>query len=374
MIILNRGAPRKLLFAAYPLGYGPAAKALAIAERCREAGLESVFVGRGVAHELVARSAGPFIEAIEANGHDRELRAMVRDAGAIVSVMDRDIARLAGEASRPLHVVDSLMWMRDRVPGAFSAARRYWMQRLWDDEPTAPPHIGFTFVGPILRPRPSPSPPGQGLLVSLGGFEANAGSERDHRYAQLILSGIHSSHATRIYPSRVKILASARLAKAIEAQAHRLGVQTASLAHSEALEELGSASVILTAPGLTTSLECFQLGRPTFFLPPRNYSQWCTLKKLRARGLAPYALHWEDLGERFRLAQRMPEEVRNPRVDAAITELAETRAAQDAIGRLFAVAASGGHGALVRSQGKFLQSLGDDGAQAIAAHLAGEAY
>ncbi len=348
------------------MGYGPAAKALVLAARCREAGRECVFVGRGVAYELVARSKEVFAEVVDATADAPVARALTREARVVVSLMDRDIARLADEMSRPLHVVDSLLWMRDRVPDTFLGARCYWAQRFRDAEPRDQHLVRPRYVGPILGAAPTPPPAGVDLVVNLGGFEADGGSTRDRRYAELLLRAMEASDVPAAYPGRIRILASAEIAAALRASATRLGIESASLAHSEALEELGRARVILTAPGLTTTLESFQLGRPTFFLPPRNFSQWCVLKTLRARGVAPHALHWEDLDKRVRLEDQMPERVRNPRVHAAIDELASTPAAEEVLTRLFTVAGNGDHSGLAADQHAFLGSLGGDGAQAVA--------
>ncbi len=366
---MNRRAPHRLLFAAYPMGYGPAAKAIVLATRCRDAGVESVFVGRGVAYELVARSNGVFAEVVDATADARAAPTLAREARIIVSLMDRDTARLAAEMSRPLHVVDSLLWMRDRVPDAFLGARRYWAQRFRDDKSPDQHLVRPTFVGPILGAAPTPPPAGTDLVVNLGGFEADGSSTRDRRYAELLLRAMEVSDLPGAYPGRVRILASARIAAALRPSATELGIETASLPHREAVEELGKARVIVTAPGLTTTMEAFQVGRPTFFLPPRNFSQWCALKTLRASRVAPHALHWEDLDERFRLEDQMPERVRNPRVHAAIGELTATPEAQQALSQLFTVAADGDHSALAADQQAFLRSLGGDGAQAVADNL-----
>jgi hypothetical protein len=355
------------------MGYGPAAKAIVLATGCRNAGIECVFVGRGVAYELVARSTGVFEEVVDAAADAPLALALARESRVVVSLMDRDGALLAAESSRPLHVVDSLLWMRDRVPDAFLGARRYWAQRFTDAEAPDQHLVRPTFVGPILGAAPTAPAPGSDLVVNLGGFESDGSPGRDLRYATLLLRAMEASEVPGADRGRIRILASAGTAAALRGAATRLGIETASLAHSEALEALAGANVIVTAPGLTTTLESFQLGRPTFFLPPRNFSQWCALKTLRASGVAPYAMHWEDLDERFRLEDQMPERVRNPQVHAAIDELAARPAAQEALTQLFTIASDGDHSALAADQHAFLSSLGGDGAQTVADGLLAEA-
>ncbi len=353
---------RPLLFSAYPLGYGPAAKAMAVAARCASAGVESVFVGDGVAHELVVRSDRIFAWIVEAPPGGAAARALVRDSGAVVSVMERDIARVAVEESRPLHVVDSLLFMRDRVPDAFVPANRYWAQRFPGVEPPPDRSVRPMVVGPILSDGPAPeSGRTGGLVVNLGGFEDNGDRRSDRRYLRLVLRALET------VDGRVRTLASKGTAAEVGRLAAPRGIE--SLAHDDALRVLASADVVVTAPGLTATLECFRLGRPVFFLPPRNYSQWCILKTLRSYGVAPTSLHWEDLDDRLSIAGRLPESVRNPRVRAAIDQLAPSRAAAGALAGVFEAAVDGDHAGLRADQQAFLRSLGTDGAHTIADDL-----
>ena len=366
--------PRRLLFAAYPMGYGPAAKVLVLAAQCRSAGLEAVFVGEGVAHELVSRSGELFHDVVRAGAGEKIGRILVRESSAVVSVMDRDFASLAAELSRPLHVVDSLLWMRDAVPEAFCSARRYWVQNfIGVRERIAGYSSPYTVVGPILEVRPAAprAEPGK-LVVSLGGFEAADGVDRDRVYGELVLAAISSSRLRVSFEERITILTSTRNVDSLGGFAAECGIELKSLSHHAALDELGTASMVLAAPGLTTALECFQLGRPTFFLPPRNYSQWSILNAFRTRRLALHALHWEDLSERHRLGERMPESERNPQVRAAIDELAGGMLAQETLSERLSACLDSDHAALANRQHEFFQSLGPNGASVIATRLGSE--
>jgi hypothetical protein len=116
---------RRLIFCAFPFGYGPAAKLLSIARAARAHGVAPWFLGSGIALELVRRSREDFEEIVEASSADGAVRSLVAASTGIVSIMDREAARLAHEGSRPLYVADSLLWMRDHVPGVFFGARPY---------------------------------------------------------------------------------------------------------------------------------------------------------------------------------------------------------------------------------------------------------
>jgi hypothetical protein len=363
----------RLLFCAYPVGYGPAAKALVLASLCREAGFETVFVGQGSAHELVSRSEGIFDDVVCADAGEDVSRGLVGGSRAVVSIMDREFAFLAHELSRPLHVVDSLYWMRDRVPEAFAFARHYWVQDfpgVHEEIPglSVPPVV----IGPVVDVRPLSVGNGSGkLLISLGGFEASDDADRDRVYGELVLRAIETSRlATQT--AEVTVIAGARTVRTLHRQAADCGVEIRSLPHEAALDELATATTILAAPGLTTLLESFRLGCATLFLPPRNYSQWCILKTLRVRRLAPHALHWEDLSEKYRLSARAPESERNPQVREAIDRLAGSAAALEALSRHLTNWCDIDRRDLAIRQHEFFKSLGPNGASAITTQLSKE--
>jgi len=371
----SNGRSQPVVFSAYPVGYGPAAKALVLAADCRRRGVETVFVGDGVAYELVSRSSGVFDRVVHAGAAERTAQDVVAGAAVVVSVMDREFASLASDQGRPLHVVDSLLWMRSLVPESFLRARSYWAQdfvgvRDRASELTRPP----TVVGPILdarRPRKHAQAVPKKLGVNLGGFAASDGA--DSLYGELVLRALTASRLYGAFPRERRILANAATIRQLAPLAAELGVQLTSLARDSALDELATASLVLTSPGLTTTLESFRFGRPTAFLPPQNFSQWCALKALRAHGLAPHALHWEDLGDSDRLgnATREPE-VSTARVRATIARLAAASPAREALVDSLSSCATIDWPMMAARQQDFFRLLGPNGAPVIAAALVAE--
>jgi hypothetical protein len=147
-------------------------------------------------------------------------------------------------------------------------------------------------------------------------------------------------------------------------------VDFVSLSHTEAQEKLSEATLLITSPGLTTTLEAFQRSVPTFFLPPQNYSQWCILRKLRSIDLAPSSFHWEDVSDCPRLADRLPEPVRNPRLKEAINRLTQDTAAKEQFARLLAAVVHVDGAELAARQRRFFESLGPCSTATIAREIA----
>ena len=346
-----------------PFGYGPAAKLVSLARRLRGS-MRLVFVGEGSALELVSRSARDFEAVIGGSPLAAESLGWLREADAVLSVMDRDAGAAADRAGRPLFVVDSLLWMRAEIPEALRGASAYFAQAFPAPEPMpcAPTPI---WVGPLVAPHAS-GPRGRDLVVNLGGSAA----PDDRRalfaaYARLALRAVVAAGLPERF-DRVRVIGGEPAIAALAGVADPR-IECRSLSPDDARACTAGAAALLTAPGLTATLEAFCDRTPTWFLPPQNYSQWCTLRRLRARGLADGAFHWEDGAAAPRLPERLPaaahagvaEPIRRACEDPqAISWVA---ASLDGVGR-----ASAARAAL---QAAFFRSLGPCGLDQIAASL-----
>jgi hypothetical protein len=235
------------------------------------------------------------------------------------------------------------------------------------ETPSAP-----TVVGPIVRPMNHVGDAGQGgLIVSLGGCESPLTAiSGDSSYFDFVVGGILRSDLVSAFKDQVVLMAGSRCIEYLAKRYPGSGIAFVSASTREAASLLETAEVVLTAPGLTTSLECFQLPVPTFFLPPQNYSQWWILKKLREKGLAGCSFHWEDLLPGYPVGERMSEGVRVPLVRFAIQSLSKEERAARAFGESLAGCLSCDHKALASKQREFFDSLGPNGVSRIVGDLA----
>lgn len=367
----QRTGERRLVLCAQAVGYGPAAKLLAIAERLRAHHADCLFLGSGIAFELVSRSPD-VIEAVEAKPGDARARRVIASARAVVSVMDVEFARLALDLCKPLFAVDSLSWMRRPVPAEFLAARRYWVQNF----PGVREHLAAigpapSVVGPIVpaRERERPSAP-SGVVVNLGGCDTPyvvAGD--DAGYSDFVVRGLIDSELTSASSREIFVMAGARCIERLRARYGASGVHFVSLPYGEALALRARATLVLTAPGVTTTLECFRSGTPTFFLPPQNYSQWLVLERLCGAGLAPHAFRWADHLEPGAFVEAWTPAERVSMVRRAIRSVAGDAAAGRAYREKLACVARAPTGSLARAQRAFFDTLGPNGAATIAAAL-----
>jgi hypothetical protein len=365
-------SPTTLVCCAIPLGYGPAAKLAVLAEALCVRGVRLMFVGRGIALEFARRHGHLFADIVAADSPSGVSAEIWRSAAGVLSVMDRDFASAAAEFGKPLFVVDSLLWMRPSVPTAWRSAQRLWAQNFVGLNECQDLHWpGLTIVGPIVAaPSAGKAASPDCLLINLGGCES-AGRERSNAtsYARFVVDQLIASPLLLQFAGRTILVAGERCIADLRKQYGDSQIEFQSLSHAAALAQLDRAALVLTAPGLTMSLECFQRGVPTFFLPPQNYSQWCILRALRDLDLAPAALHWEDFSPN-RLADRLPEEVRNPIVQQAIAYGTADPEAGRKLRHGLAQITEMDQPKLASRQTAFFESLGTNGVETIADELA----
>jgi hypothetical protein len=363
-----------LLCCAFPFGYGPAVKLLLIARRLRAAGVHTTFLGHGISHEMATNCTDAFDEVIHAHPTDPSVANHIAHAAGLFSMMDRDFSALAQVMGKPVYVADSLTWMRDQLPAPFISAKRYWVQnflpagsasRTTNADATIP-------VGPIVEPR-SPTPPHQrrGLVINLGGCETPAGPEAENfAYADFIMRGILRSGAVETFESPITLLAGHHAIAHLKAAFPDSGINLRTATHDEALDLLGRATHVLTSPGLTTTLECFQFAVPTYFLPPQNYSQWRIQHHLRSIGLATHTFDWSVATTATPLLlDTVPESARTPLIRQAISEASTLPSAIEQFANSLHQWLATDQGPLATRQREFFDSLGPNGVDTIAEEL-----
>jgi hypothetical protein len=351
---------RTLVCCAYSFGYGPAAKLLHIARHLCETDWRLIFLGHGIARELAERS-DLFADIICAATEDEITHSLLTSADGVLSLMERDFTAAALQRGKPVFVVDSLSWMRERIPSAFREATRYYAQDfIGVRERLVEVGDNARLVGPIVGPTLTWTP-GERIVVNVGGCAAPRQATVDNpEYVEFIARTLGRNGAL----NAIVIGGDGGIRQLRAAFPHGR-----SASHEEALTLFREARCVLTAPGLTATLECFQLGVPTFFLPPQNYSQWWILLKLRERGLAPASFHWLDVLPNCNITERMAADVRAPIVRAAIREAASNETAERELGAGIESFLAADQSALGGRQHQFFAALGSNGAAQVAREL-----
>lgn len=273
-------------FVSTSFGFGPVSKAVSVARELRRQSPDSEchFFGSGVDLDF-ARASGVFhwTHHVDVDDPDtvRHLAVALRECSGTFSVMNHLLIDAWPIENPPLYLVDSLTWMWPRPPASLEKVSRVFVQdyllpnhRLveWRDS------SAVTVVSPIheasrddgLYPHhPSTSL----LLVNFSGC-ANPFGAHDlyKRYVEVLSDAIVEEADGRF--KSIVFCCNRRLAAHIE-QRHRRRpeVSAGHLAPAEFRRLMTSAARLLTAPGITTTLEALAVGVPPGFLLPQNYSQ-----------------------------------------------------------------------------------------------------
>lgn len=99
--------PKKLLFTAQARGFGPASKALHIANMLHDYSI--TFIGKSVAFEFSKNNSTPYNSCINSDGFsNNELCSLIKEFDLVISFMNQDIALLCYELEKPYLFFDSL--------------------------------------------------------------------------------------------------------------------------------------------------------------------------------------------------------------------------------------------------------------------------
>jgi hypothetical protein len=272
-------------FIATSFGFGPVSKAVSIARemKAQAPDLETHYFGSGISYDYAQKSEA-FDSIINVDVDQREtLVALLPNLSsylAVFSVLNLDILPLWRSDLPPLYFVDSLAWMWPSLPAGIENAATYFVQ----DYLLPPERVqDWAAACPLVLVAPIESVSGAGLEVP---------SEKRNRLL-VNFSGCSNPFAPpHLYEKYALVLASSILAEAgqsyegitfccnetlAEYLRKNLGgdpsVQVGHFAHEEFLRLLVSSEFVLSAPGITSTMEALASQTPLGFLLPQNDSQ-----------------------------------------------------------------------------------------------------
>jgi hypothetical protein len=265
-------------------GFGPVSKAVTIAREIRDRAprMQIHYIGAGIDYEFAERS-GRFDRLTRVDTDSREalqeLVPLLREYTFVVSVLNFDLLPVWPSDHPPLYVVDSLAWLWPTPPPGLENAAAYFVQAY-----LVPPQrlehwrdlARLVIVGPI-RPALNTAPQRPSgtaeLLVNFSGCANPFAQAHVFRDYVDVLSDAVLRHAARF--QRVTICCNDYLSAYLRPRlsALRGDVVVGHLSHDDFIEALERASILLSSPGITTTLEADALAKPIRFLLPQNYSQ-----------------------------------------------------------------------------------------------------
>jgi hypothetical protein len=315
---------------AQPFCYGPTAASLSMAALLRAMGLAIVHLAEGTSLQLLQAGGHPdrVIPFQAASPEDQRRRAcLVESADLVIVTMDPAFAEFTLARNPRTVYLDCLYWMWDELPEVIHRCALYVYEDFPDDEsqvnrlglPANALRIGsFCDATPVRR---RPGPPGDHLLVSVGGLHRSGRLFADllNRYQRMIrqavkdaLMGLHEFRT--VY-----------FAVGVDPEESTLpgGVvfRAAPLAHTEYLEVLATSRAALIIPSLRSFHEVVTAGVPLFLLPPHNYSQHLQLQAFQ-RVLPPGCYcGWRQMGITGSLPRYLTVEENRLHVEAALEHI-----------------------------------------------------
>lgn len=272
-------------FVATSFGFGPVSKAASIAReiKAQAPDLDTHYFGAGISYEYAQKSeAFDLLVNVDVDRRETLLALLPKLSGygAVFSVLNLDILPLWRRDMPALYFVDSLAWMWPSLPAGIENVACYFVQ----DYLVSPERIQeWAAACPLVLVAPIESvsntrvevQPGKRdrLLVNFSGC-ANpfAPPELYEKYALVLASSILAEAGQRF--EGIIFCCNEKLADYLRKNLGAVpSVQVGHYAHEEFLRLLVTSALVLSAPGITSTLEALASQTPLGFLLPQNDSQ-----------------------------------------------------------------------------------------------------
>jgi hypothetical protein len=272
-------------FVAPSFGFGPVSKAVSIAweMKAQAPDLETHYFGSGIGYDYAQKSEA-FDSLINVDVDRRETLVAIlpklSSYGAVFSILNLDILPLWRRDMPALYFVDSLAWMWPSLPAGIENAAAYFVQ----DYLLPPERVqDWAASSPLVLVAPIESVSGTSLevrsekrnwlLVNFSGC-SNPFAPPDlyEKYALVLASSILMESGQHY--EGITICCNETLADYLR---KNLGaspsVQVGHYPHDQFLRLLVSSALVLSAPGITSTMEALASQTPLGFLLPQNDSQ-----------------------------------------------------------------------------------------------------
>lgn len=272
-----------LAFISTSFGFGPVSKAVSIAGELKAESprRELHYFGEGIAHDY-AHKSGVFdrVFRVDVDRHDSlsKLVPTLASYRAVVSVMNFELLPL-WPRTPPLYLVDSLAWMWPGPPPGIENVRTYFVQDYLLTKARADEwreRVPLVVIAPVETAselsKTKPWTRRNQLLVNFSGA-ANPFAPRGlyEMYGLVLGTAILSAAQSRY--EKIVICCNESLAAYLRARLDAASVSIGHFPHEEFVELLLTSRMLLSAPGITTTLEATATDTPVKFLLPQNDSQ-----------------------------------------------------------------------------------------------------
>jgi hydroxymethylcytosylglucuronate/cytosylglucuronate synthase len=293
---MNGGAPLRVLVSAVNFGFGGAGKLSSIMD-CLT-GCEFVCVGSSLGRRILDTDRFTTVRGDLSRVELAGVLTEERISAALIA-LDHELATTIEDLGIPVVFVDSLphLWTdRDEVAVDVTAYCAQTVPSLphlaW---PTLRRIANLTWVeGIVPAPRPAAArrrPDRHLAIINLGGLESPATTSGSVPYVDVVLPAAVSALADAGYPV---VHVTGNVASGVPREVGGVEVVEHCLSHGEMQELIADASLVLTSPGLTMTLELSATDADVVYLPPQNVSQVLLTRMLDDICPAGCAVRWPD--------------------------------------------------------------------------------
>jgi hypothetical protein len=305
-------------FIATSFGFGPVSKAVSIACELKSQAphLEAHYFGAGIGYEYAQKSeAFDLLINVDVDQSEALLKLLpqLSSYGSVFSVLNLETLRHWRRDLPPLFFVDSLAWMWASPPRGIENVAAYFVQ----DYLLPPERIrDWTTLCPLVLVAP---------IESVGKTRIEAVPKKRNRLL-INFSGCSNPFALPgLYEKYASVLGSAILTEAdqrfeeiifccneelADYLRKELGesfvFRAGHYAHEEFLNLLASSELVLSAPGITFTLEALTSKTPVGFLLPQNDSQALMSERYRLLLGEESCMAFSRFGSEFRMPEFLP--------------------------------------------------------------------
>ena len=317
---LSHSLKNAVAFVSTSFGFGPVSKAVSIAMemKVQAPGFETHYFGAGIGYDYAQKSnAFDSLINVDVDRHETlvALLPQLASYGAVFSVLNLEILPLWRSDLPSLYFVDSLAWMWPSLPVGIENVATYFVQdyllppaRIQDWSDACPlvlvapiESVSNTRLDAMLGKR-------ERLLVNFSGC-ANpfAPSGLYENYALVLASSI-LSEADQCF-EEIIFCGNEKLADYLRRNLDGVPfVQVGHYAHDEFLRLLVSSALVLSAPGITSTLEALAAQTPLGFLLPQNDSQALMSERYRLLLGEESCMAFSRFGSEFIFSPFLPHE------------------------------------------------------------------
>lgn len=304
-------------FLSTSFGFGPVSKAESIAREIKKQAtfLTTHFFGSGIDYEFALKS--PEFDRVYKLDVDceeivQELAELLTHYSAIFSIMNHQILKHWRRCDVPLYLIDSLTWMWVAPPPGLNKVERYFVQdylapvhelKRWREE------ASLTLVAPIVKANKKEvtQETSSQLLVNFSGCANPFATGNLYReYVEVLSDAILEKAGDRF--EKIIFCCNKQLSEHLSQYLKNYpNVQVCHASHDLFLRFLNNSEMLLTAPGITTTIEALSMNIPVGFLLPQNYSQSLLSENYRVSLGESAGMALSRFGEEFRIPPKMEE-------------------------------------------------------------------